>query len=570
MAGETPVLKPAERDLPGGAAALAKGLYLLDLIGERDQPARFKDLQAASGLPKGTLARLLNTLVAFRLARHEPSDNTYRLGNRLFELAHRVWDTFDLRGAASPQLDRLAAETLETVALAASDNDQVVYIDHRSQRGPFGFRIEVGRRAPLHCTAPGKALLAFCAPHEQRAMLARISLEHFTATTLTQADALIADLAISRVRGYALSQGEHVEGVVSAAAPVFDHTGKAIAAIGVFGPSSRISPDRLQVIGRDLMEAARMISGNVGASPVSIHSRAAPVRDATPEVACVLPWGANLAEGPLWSARESKLYWVDILAPAVHRFDPATGENATCRLPRLVSAVVERAGGGLAVLTIDGLEALDFATGALTPLVDPEADRAENRFNDGKCDASGRLWAGTMSLDATRKSGALYRIGANLSWERMDQPFTIANGLDWSPDGKTMYFTDSALGAIYAYDFDGVRGAISRRRTFARVEAADGRPDGLAVDAEGCVWSALWDGWSVRRFSPSGQVMSDLRLPVPRPSSVCFGGDRLRTLFVTSARVRLPARLLAEAPFSGGIFALDAGVAGRPAAMFAG
>lgn len=570
MAGEAQVLKPDERDLPGGAAALAKGLYLLDVIGERDQPARFKDLQIASGLPKGTLARMLNTLVAFRLVRHEPSDNTYRLGNRLFELAHRVWETFDLRGAAAPQLERLAAETHETVALTAADNDQIVYIDQRSQGGPFGFRIEVGRRAPLHCTAPGKALLAFSAPHEQRAILARLSLERFTETTITDAEHLLADLAITRARGYALSQGEHLDGVISVAAPVFDHTGKAIAAIGVFGPSSRIALDRLHVIGRDLMEAARMISGNVGASPVSIHSKDAPLRAAAPNVACVLPWGANLAEGPLWSAREQRLYWVDILAPAVYRFDPVTGVNESCPLPRLVGAVVERAGGGLAALTMDGLEALDFETRKLTPMVDPEAQLPLNRFNDGKCDPAGRLWAGTMSLDATRKSGALYRIDGNLDWRCMDQLFTVANGLDWSPDGKTFYFTDSAAGLIYAYAFDVAAGELGARRIFARIDPADGRPDGLTVDSQGCIWSALWDGWAVRRFDSEGRMMSDLRLPVPRPASVAFGGPEYRQLFITSARIRLPARILAEAPFSGGVFAADVGVAGRPARTFAG
>lgn len=570
MAGEALVLRPDERDLPGGAAALAKGLYLLDLIGERDQPARFKDLQIASGLPKGTLARMLATLVAFRLVRHEASDNTYRLGNRLFELAHRVWETFDLRGAAGPQLDRLAEETHETVALTAADNDQVVYIDQRSSGGPFGFRIEVGRRAPLHCTAPGKALLAFSPPHEQRSTLSRLQLEPYTTTTLTVAEKLLADLALTRARGYSISQGEHLDGVVSVAAPVFDHTGKAIAAIGVFGPSARIGLDRLHIIGRDLMEAARMISGNVGASLVSIQSKSAPPRGAASNVECILPWGANLAEGPVWSSRDNRLYWIDILAPAVYRFDPKTGTNDACPLPRLVGAIVERKAGGLAALTIDGLEALDFDERRLTPLVDPEADMPENRFNDGKCDAAGRLWAGTMGLDATRKSGAIYRVDADLSWRRMDGPFTVANGMDWSPDGRMFYFTDSSAGTIFAYDFDAASGTISNRRAFARIDPADGRPDGLTIDADGCIWSALWDGWAVRRFDPAGKMMSDLRMPVPRPTSVAFGGQDFRTLFITSARIRLPARILADAPFSGGIFAADVGVAGWPAGQFSG
>jgi sugar lactone lactonase YvrE len=158
------------------------------------------------------------------------------------------------------------------------------------------------------------------------------------------------------------------------------------------------------------MEAARLISGNVGAPSVSIHSRKAPVRGADPDVECVLPWSASLAEGPFWSITEQKLYWVDILAPTVHRFDPASGGNETCPLPRLVSSAIGRQAGGLIVTTSDGVEELDFASRQLVRRVDPEAMQPENRFNDAKCDPAGRLWAGTMSLDATRKSGALYRI----------------------------------------------------------------------------------------------------------------------------------------------------------------
>ncbi|MGL4635356.1 MAG: SMP-30/gluconolactonase/LRE family protein [Beijerinckiaceae bacterium] len=570
MASKTEVLKPDERDVPGGAAALAKGLYLLDVIGERDTPPRFKDLQIATGLPKGTLARLLSTLVAFRLVRHEASDSTYRLGNRLFELAHRVWETFDLRGASAPQIERIALETRETVAIATVDDDQVVYIDQRNHGGPFAFHIEVGRRAPIHCTAPGKALLAFLPPHDQRAILSRLSLEPHTPATIGDREQLAAELALTRARGYALSHGEHVDGVSSVAAPVFDHTGKVIAAIAILGPTSRLPSDRLHVLGRDLMEAVRLISGNVGAAPVSINSRARPAQAGDSDVECVLAWGASLAEGPVWSARENKLYWVDILEPAVHRFDPLTRINETCPMPRLVGAVAERKSGGLIAISQSGVEALDFTSRAITPLVDPEADMPDNRFNDGKCDSAGRLWAGTMSLDAQRKSGSLYCISPDLAARRMDRGFTVANGMDWSPDGKVMYFVDSAAGAIFCYDFDHGTGAITNRRIFAQIEDSACRPDGLTVDAEGCIWCALWDGWSIRRFDPAGRKMRDLRVPVPRPTSVAFGGPDLATLYITSARIRLPATLLADAPYSGGIFAADVGVRGRPGGLFGG
>ncbi|WP_081881592.1 SMP-30/gluconolactonase/LRE family protein [Bosea sp. LC85] len=567
-AGDTRVLKPDERDVPTGAAALAKGLYLLDVIGEAATPPRFKDLQAATGLPKGTLARLLNTLVLFRLIRQEDSDNTYRLGHRLFELAHRVWESFDLRGAAAPVLDRLAEETRETAALCAIDNDEVLYIDQRSRGGAYGFRIEIGRRAPLHCTAGGKALLAFAQPHEQRAIFDRMMLTGFTDVTFTQEDALLADLALSRARGYAVSLEEHVAGVSSVAAPIFDHTGRAVAAIGVFGPSSRLTRDRLHVTGRDLMAAARQISGNVGATPMNITPSTRSGRASDPQVECVLPWGAHLAEGPVWSVREKRLYWVDILAPSINRFDPATGANEEVVLPRLVSAVVGRRDGGLMALTQAGLEGFDFASGTLTPLVDPEAEISDNRFNDGKCDRQGRLWAGTMRLDASRTSGSLYAIKPDLSWERHESGLTVANGLDWSPDGRTFYFADSAPGRIYAYDFDETAGQLKRRRIFVEIDAASGRPDGLAVDAEGFVWCAIWDGWCLHRYAPDGSLVREVKLPIPRPTSIAFGGDDLKTLFITSARVRLPSRILTEAPFSGGLFTLPVDVPGLPAAEF--
>jgi sugar lactone lactonase YvrE/DNA-binding IclR family transcriptional regulator len=566
-AGEARVLTPDERDVPTGAAALAKGLYLLDVIGEASAPPRFRDLQAATGLPKGTLARMLNTLLTFRLIRHEESDNTYRLGHRLFELAHRVWESFDLRGAGAPALDRLAEETRETAALCAIDNGEVLYIDQRSRGGPYGFRIEIGRRAPLHCTAGGKALLAFVQPHEQRALVDRLKLERFTETTITEEEALAADLALTRARGYAVSQEEHVAGVASVAAPIFDHTGRAVAAIGVFGPSSRLTRERLHTTGRDLMAAARQISGNVGATQMNISPAPRSARPVDPNVQCVLPWGAHLAEGPYWSAGEQRLYWVDILAPSVNRFDPATGNNEEVPLPRLVSAVLGRRGGGLVVLTQEGLEAFDFASGRLTPLADPEADIPDNRFNDGKCDRQGRLWAGTMRLDASRASGSLYAIAPDLSWQRRESGLTVANGLDWSPDGRSFYFVDSAHSRIYAYAFDAKAGTLADRRVFAEVA---GRPDGLAVDAEGFVWCAIWDGWCLHRYAPDGRLDREVWLPVPRPTSLAFGGPDLKTLFITTARIRLPSRVLAEAPFSGGLFTLPVDVPGLPAAEFGG
>ncbi len=559
-----------ERTLPAGSAALAKGLAVLEFIGASDRPLRFTDLTRETGLPKSTLHRILNALMQFRFIRLGEADQTYHLGHRFFELAHQVWEAFDLRGAAEPELKRLAQQERETVSLCELENDEILYIDQRNGGGPFGFRIEVGRRAPAYCSAGGKAILAFLPPHRQREVVSGTMLIPHTDRTIASEEALRADLALARARGYAISVEEHVKGVAAVAAPVFNHAGQPIAAVGVSGPRERLDARRLHTLGRDLMEAARRISGNVGAAPMSI--RPSQRQDLTPDprVECVLPWAAYLGEGPLWDPEHKRLVWVDILAPAVHVFDPDNGHNETVTLPRLVGSVALRRDGGFIALTQDGLETLELESGVLSPVSNPEAHIPENRFNDAKCDRAGRLWAGSMPLDAATPTGGLYRFDADGTWERVDSGFSVSNGLDWSPDDRTFYFVDTGPGIIYAYDFDVSAGKISRRREFARVAPEDGRPDGLTVDVEGYVWCAIWDGWCVRRYAPNGRLDREIGLPVPRPTSCVFGGEKLETLFITSARIRLPERSLVDAPLSGGVFAFEPGVRGLPAGRFGG
>ena len=562
-----PIGRIDERDLPAGSAALAKGLAVLEFIGASDRPLRFTDLTRETGLPKSTLHRILSALMQFRFVRLEETNQTYRLGHRFFELAHQVWDAFDLRGAAEPELERLSQQERETVSLCELDDSQILYIDQRNGGGPFGFRIEVGRRTPSYCTAGGKAILAFLPPHRQREVLSGTMLVRHTDATMISEETLRADFALARARGYAISDEEHVKGVAAVAAPVLNHAGQPIAAVGVSGPKERLDAQRLHTLGRDLMEAARRISGNVGAAPMNI--KPSQRQDLTPDpgVECVLPWAAYLGEGPLWDADSQRLVWVDILAPAVHAFSPATGHNDTSVLPRLVGSLALRSNGGFVALTQDGLETLELESGRLAPVSNPEAHIPENRFNDAKCDRAGRLWAGSMPLDAATPTGALYRFDPDGTWMQMDGGFSVSNGLDWSPDDRTFYFVDTGPGIIYAYDFDLSAGEISGRREFVRI---DGRPDGLTVDAEGHVWCAIWDGWCVRRYAPDGRLDREVSLPVPRPTSCTFGGENLETLFITSARVRLPKRMLADAPLSGGVFAFKPGVCGLPATSFGG
>ncbi|MBB3595060.1 sugar lactone lactonase YvrE/DNA-binding IclR family transcriptional regulator [Rhizobium sp. BK529] len=557
-------------ETPGGTAALAKGLTLLDMVADAPEPLRFAELLRASGLPKPTFARILRTLIAYGLVRQDEARGTYVLGQRFLEMSHRVWESFDLASAAASELERLAGELGETVALCKLDGVMALYLAERSGAG-LSVRVEVGRRVPLHSTAPGKALLAFQDPAVGRALIERLTLDRYTSHTITAMEPLQADLTLTRARGYSISYEEHLPGVNSVAAPVMGRDNTPIGVLVALGPSSRLDAANIHPAGRELIAAARRITGAAGA--VAISSRPRP-RTATgrpmAELSCVLPWGAQLGESPAWHKSERALYWVDILHPAVHRFDPVTGRNETCETGKLVSAVIPVAADRLLVASQDGMEWLDFASGRLTPFASPEAGISDNRLNDAKCGPDGAIWVGSMRIDASKPTGALYRIGADGAAERKEGGIIVSNGLGWSPDGRTFYFVDTVPGLIHAYDCDPSTGALGIRREFARIPVSDGRPDGLAVDAEGAVWCAIWDGWSVRRYLPDGRLDQNIELPVPRPTSVAFGGEDLSTLYITTARTRLPATTLADAPLSGGLFACRPGVAGAQVDLFEG
>ncbi|SDR48079.1 SMP-30/gluconolactonase/LRE family protein [Pseudovibrio sp. Tun.PSC04-5.I4] len=553
--------------VPAGTAALAKGLTLLDIIADADEPTRFSELLKLSGLPKPTFARILRTLIVFGLVRQDENKGIYTLGPRFMELSHKVWDTFDLTSVAGTELQRLSQELNETVALCRLDNDKALYLDERSGQG-LGVRIATGQRVPLHATAAGKALMAFQDPTTLRRLLQNIELTSFTETTITNEEQLQADLTLIRARGYAVSFEEHFQGVNSVAVAITGKEGQPIGSLAILGPSSRMTESLIHPIGRELIAAARRITGVAGA--VAISSQPRPRTNATKmnkTLHCVLPWGAQLGESPVWHRDENKLYWVDILKPSVCRFDPKTGQNDSWDIGKLVSAVMPADDGRLLLATQDGLEWFDFASSSLTPFAHPERGIEGNRLNDAKIGPGGSVWVGSMRLDASQPTGGLYRVTSDGSFEVKETGIAVSNGLGWSPDARTFYFVDTVIGVILAYDTAPGTGELSNKRVFATIPESEGRPDGLTVDAEGGVWVAIWDGWRVNRYLPDGSLDRVIDLPVPRPTSVTFGGQDLTTLYITSARTRLPAATLAEAPLSGGVFACtpgETGIANEP------
>lgn len=585
MTGSPTAIEPVDRDPhdelladeggPGrgvpGAAALRKGIAVLDLIADAARPMRFGELVDMSGLPKGTLHRIVSGLIDARLVRYEQRDQTYRLGMRLFEMAHKVWDDFDLRGAAEPELERLAAATGEATRLGILDGVEIVYIDQREAHQTVRLGNGVGSRVRPHASAGGKAIMAHMNPADLVGLLSRLKLERFTPNTITNADELRRQLDLTKARGYAISVEESNDGVAAVAAAVLDSRNRPLGAISINGPAFRLPVERLHSLGRDVMEAARRTSGNAGQVLMSITTNPRPLGTEHADLTLFAPGSAFLGEGPHWSAGENRLYWVDILTPAIHWVDrDKPSDVKTMAMPELISAVVTRQRGGLIAATQNGFKAIDLTSGAISPLADPESDRPGNRFNDGKCDRAGRFWAGTLSIDTSPGEGNLYCLDTDGRVRQVDSGFHISNGLGWSPDDRRMYFADSGRRIIFVYDFDLASGEVANRRPFIKVPDGEGTPDGLTVDSQGFVWVAHWDGWCVTRYDPDGQVERVINLPVPRPTSCVFGGPDLDTLYITTARIRLSAERLAEAPSSGSVFAFRTGVIGLPEASYAG
>jgi sugar lactone lactonase YvrE len=229
-----------------------------------------------------------------------------------------------------------------------------------------------------------------------------------------------------------------------------------------------------------------------------------------------------------------------------------------------VTALALRPHGGLLLSLKKDFALYDVASGQLTNFGDPEKDKPDNRFNDAKCDRQGRFWAGTMdNVIWDAPSGALYRIDPDGTISCHQRDVCCANGMGWSPDNRTMYFTESFRYAIYAYSFDGATGTISNRREFASLDRASGGfPDGLTVDAEGHVWSVHNAIGKVVRYTPVGEVEREVKLPVPRPCGCIFGGENMDVLYITTARETLTLEQIAQYPLSGSLFAVKPGVVG--------
>ena len=288
----------------------------------------------------------------------------------------------------------------------------------------------------------------------------------------------------------------------------------------------------------------------------------------TARVEVALAAGAELGEGPVWDPRDDRLLWVDCERGGLHRFDPATGRDAVVATVAQPGAIAWRQAGGYVVAGGAGFLCVD-AGGTVTTLADVVQGGAAVRMNDGACDVRGRFWAGTATADR-RPGAALFHLDADGTVTRAVAGVGLSNGIGWSPDDRRMYYVDSATQGLDVFAFDADNGCVRARRRLVEVPAGLGIPDGLAVDADGCVWLALWGPGLVQRYTPRGALDRSVRLPTGNTTSCTFGGPALDVLFVTSARAGLDVAQRAGQPHAGAVFAVSPGVAGLPAAGYAG
>ena len=292
------------------------------------------------------------------------------------------------------------------------------------------------------------------------------------------------------------------------------------------------------------------------------------------DITCVVDAKAQLGEGTIWDPVEGVLWWIDIYGPTIHRHDPTTGENRSWQAPEYLGCIGLRAEGGLVVTMVSGFYSFDPGSGQFTAIADPEPDMPDTRFNDGKPDHFGHFWSGSM-FEAPGKPvqmiASLYRLGSDGQVKRMLDGIGCSNGLAWSPDGHTMYFTDSHTHFVWAWDYDPVAGRIANRRTFIDLTDRGYIVDGSTVDAEGNYWLTVPFKGKVLAYDPAGRQVAEVDMPCDLPTCCEFGGADLGTLYVTTAIYRRSPADLAGQTAPGGLFAITGlGVTGLTLPPYAG
>lgn len=525
-----------------GTALITKACDILELIGSHHGHADQTMLAQRTQIPRATLYRILAALSARSLIRNDPVTQSFVLGFRFLELAQNVWSSADLASIASSELRRLRDLTGETSYLAIQQDKQVLALGRFDGAHSRRSSSRLGVLKPMYCTSQGKAILAHLSDAQVDAVLSA-GTAPLTAKTITDPARLRSQLAIVRARGFAIDDEEILEGTRCVGAAILDEAGRPIAAISVAGPAYRITPERAEQLGQELAEAARRISAQLKPLlPSAPGGDAQPVRGSV----SVAFHGAD----PFWDTVRQRLVWTDRLAPALHEWDAAGRVYSLESLDSELECSFHST-EGVVLLCRDRLVLLR-PNGEIA-----ERDRASrDAVTALAISLDGEAWAATIS-----ETAATARVGRLLANGEVEQSFQLAgriDGLAFAPDG-TLYASSAEHNTVHALTVQG-----ARKRLFANLPKAAGQPTALAVDATNRLWLAMSDGWSVVRLDESGEFERTLAIPVPRPTGLAFAGDNLECLYVTSSRAGLNREALLNAPMSGRLLSLDAGVGGTP------
>ena len=289
------------------------------------------------------------------------------------------------------------------------------------------------------------------------------------------------------------------------------------------------------------------------------------------EIECIWPGQATLGECPIWDDRRQCLFWIDSLEKTIWQSDVTGAVARSYPLPDLIGSIGLCSDGRFISGFAGGFAFIDISSDPVDVewIGNPEPEKADTRLNDGKVDRQGRFWCGTMNRDFAAANASLYRLDPDLDWHCLETGFTVSNGIAFSLDGKTLYFSDSRVDRSYRYRLDPLTGELSDCRSFVDTTAYEGRIDGATVDADGNYWGALYDGSAIGCFSPEGEMIRHVKLPVSCPTMCAFGGPQMDELFVTSARFSMDEAQIAAETLAGGLFAIRGlGVRGIPEPRF--
>lgn len=513
-----------------GTGSLEKAIDVLEEIGNQPGGISQSDLAARLDLPRTTVYRLLATLVARGLARHDPSRRIYHLGVRYVELARRAYAMPDLVAAAMHELRELRDLTGETSYIGTLEGTAMVSLERCDGAHSYRSNASLGHRKPIHATSQGKAYLAALGQEARDALVSELNLNQLTPQTLTNRRRLYAEIRTIRARGWAIDDEENVPGVRCVGAAVIDLQGNVRGAISVAGPAYRLPISRIELLGPELVEAAHHIGARLQGLDEGSEVK---------EAIAVPSDGALFGAFPQWCESRQSLWWVDTLAPAVRRLAGGMDQPFT-RIDHPIIGFCVRDEIGYAVCSDEAFRITP--DGIAHPLEGWRAMPAA-----AMCvHPNGEFWAVLAGQQDRSVIGTFDEQGGFRRRWHIDEP---VQDIVWSPCGQRLYAVAPDSGSVLM-----LQAGTDRVRRLTSVPRGSGILSGIAIDPQGGVWSALRGGWSVIRLGEDGAFDRSVPLPVPYPTGVVIGGASLDKLYVTTARQPVAPEMLKAAPLSGRLF----------------